>query len=173
MVGIVDLGVFTQEMLDVGDPEPTEEVFEALGFRLSELRGASLLKAFRIRFPWLLATIASGTAGVLLAGIFEATLARAIVVSVFLALVLCGGVRDRQALAGKCARGSHDRIVHHWLRRDLKLHRSFRPRDPPRAEARSQNRRRPAHARRRRRAHTAALLFARDVAAVRKLRVES
>jgi magnesium transporter len=88
VVGIVDLGVFTQEMLDVGEPEPTDEVFEALGFRLSELRGASLVKAFRVRFPWLLATIASGTAGALLAGIFEATLARAIVVSFFLALVL-------------------------------------------------------------------------------------
>ena len=88
VVGIVDLAVFTQEMLDVGEPEPSNEVFEALGFRLSELRGASPWKAFRIRFPWLLATIASGTAGALLAGIFEATLARAIVVSFFLALVL-------------------------------------------------------------------------------------
>ena len=88
VVGVVDLGVFAQEMLDVGEPEPMEEVFEALGFRLSELRGASLLKAFRVRFPWLLATIASGTAGAMLAGLFEATLARAIVVSFFLALVL-------------------------------------------------------------------------------------
>ena len=88
VVGTVDLGVFTQEMLDVGEPEPTNEVFEALGFRLSELRDASPFRAFRVRFPWLLATIGSGTAGALLAGFFEATLARAIVVSFFLALVL-------------------------------------------------------------------------------------
>ena len=88
VVGTVDLRVFTQEMLDLGEPERTDDVFEALGFRLSELRGASLLRAFRVRFPWLLATIASGTVGALLAGIFEATLARAIVVAFFLALVL-------------------------------------------------------------------------------------
>ena len=88
VVGIVDLGAFTQEMLDVGESEPTDEVFETLGFRLSELRGASPWKAFRVRFPWLLATIASGTAGALLAGMFEATLARAMIVSFFLALVL-------------------------------------------------------------------------------------
>ena len=88
VVGTVDLRVFTQEMLDLGEPERPDDVFEALGFRLSELRGASLLRAFRVRFPWLLATIASGTVGALLAGIFEATLARAIVVAFFLALVL-------------------------------------------------------------------------------------
>ncbi|MEO7318059.1 MAG: magnesium transporter, partial [Chthoniobacteraceae bacterium] len=88
VVGTVDLSVFTQEMLDLSEPDPTDDVFEALGFRLSELREASPMRAFRIRFPWLLATIASGTAGALLAGFFEATLARAIVVSFFLALVL-------------------------------------------------------------------------------------
>jgi magnesium transporter len=88
VVGTVDLGVFTQEMLDVSEPERTDDVFEALGFRLSELRGASPLRAFCIRFPWLLVTIGSGTAGALLAGIFEATLARAILVAFFLALVL-------------------------------------------------------------------------------------
>ncbi len=88
VVGTVDLSVFTQEMLDLGEPEKPDDVFEALGFRLSELRDASPFRAFRVRFPWLLATIASGTAGALLAGFFEATLARAIIVSFFLALVL-------------------------------------------------------------------------------------
>lgn len=88
VVGTIDLGVFTQEMLDLGEPERTEEVFEALGFHLSQLRGASPWRAFRVRFPWLLATIGSGTMGALLAGLFEATLERAIVVAFFLALVL-------------------------------------------------------------------------------------
>ena len=88
VIGTVDLSVFTQEMLDLGEPEKTDDVFEALGFRLSELRDASPFRAFRVRFPWLLATIASGTAGAFLAGFFEATLARAIIVSFFLALVL-------------------------------------------------------------------------------------
>jgi magnesium transporter len=52
------------------------------------VRGASPWKAFKIRFPWLLATIASGTAGAFLAGLYEETLARALVVAFFLALVL-------------------------------------------------------------------------------------
>jgi magnesium transporter len=63
-------------------------MFETLGFHITQLRGASPFKAFRLRFPWLLATVASGTTGAILAGLFEATLARAIILSFFLALVL-------------------------------------------------------------------------------------
>ncbi len=88
VLGVVDIGVFTQEVLDLGAPQEVDNVFEAIGFRVSQVRGASPWKAFKYRFPWLLATIASGTAGALLAGLFEETLARALVVAFFLALVL-------------------------------------------------------------------------------------
>jgi len=88
VVGVIDIGVFTEEVLDLGEPEKVDDVFEAIGFRLSQVRGASPWKVFSVRFPWLLATIGSGTAGALLAGLFEATLERAIVVAMFLALVL-------------------------------------------------------------------------------------
>jgi Mg/Co/Ni transporter MgtE len=59
--GMIDIGVFSEEVLDFSR-EPVDNLFEALGFRLSQLRDASPWKAFRYRFPWLLATIASGTA---------------------------------------------------------------------------------------------------------------
>ncbi len=88
VVGIIDIGFFTAEVLDLAEPDKSDDVFEAIGFRISQVRGASPWKAFQYRFPWLLATIASGTAGALLAGVFEATLARALVVTFFLALVL-------------------------------------------------------------------------------------
>ena len=88
VVGVIDIGVFTEEVLDMTEPQQVDDVFEAIGFRIEQVRGASPLKAFQYRFPWLLATIGSGTAGALLAGLFEATLARAIVISFFLALVL-------------------------------------------------------------------------------------
>lgn len=87
IVGIVDANVVTEELLDVTE-KPDDTFFESLGFHLDQVRGASPWKAFRLRFPWLLATIGSGTCAALLAGAFEATLARAIVLSFFLALVL-------------------------------------------------------------------------------------
>jgi magnesium transporter len=88
LVGVIDIGVFTEEVLDLAEPEKVNDMFETLGFHLTQMQGASPFRAFRLRFPWLLATIASGTAGAMLAGLFEATLARALIVSFFLALVL-------------------------------------------------------------------------------------
>jgi len=87
IVGVVDANVVTDELLDVTE-KPDDTFFESLGFHLEQARGASPWKAFRVRFPWLLATIASGTCGAVLAGAYEQTLARALVLSFFLAMVL-------------------------------------------------------------------------------------
>ncbi len=88
VVGVVDVGVFAAEVMESEEPQRGDELFESIGFRVSQVRGASPWRAFLYRFPWLLSTIGSGTVCALLAGAFEATLARALVVSVFLALVL-------------------------------------------------------------------------------------
>lgn len=65
------------------------EIFELLGFHLAQVReGTSPWRVFRFRFPWLLATIASGTLCALLSGLFETTLARSIVIAFFLTMVL-------------------------------------------------------------------------------------
>lgn len=66
-------------------------LFELIGFRISEVREGSALEVFRIRFPWLLTTIASGTMCALLAGAFETTLAQSLLLAFFLALVLALG----------------------------------------------------------------------------------
>jgi magnesium transporter len=63
-------------------------VFEVLGFHLEQIRGASAWRVFRFRFPWLLVTVAAGTICAVLAGAFEATLARSLVVAFFLTMVL-------------------------------------------------------------------------------------
>lgn len=88
MVGVVDVSVFADEMVDMSSGERADEIFEALGFRMSQMRDASPWKAFRVRFPWLLATIGSGTLCALLASAFEMTLAKSIVLAFFLTLVL-------------------------------------------------------------------------------------
>ncbi|MEZ0258682.1 MAG: magnesium transporter [Chthoniobacter sp.] len=88
VVGVIDITLFTEEVMDLTEPEKVNDMFETLGFHITQMRGASALKAFRIRFPWLLATVGSGTVGAFLAGMFEATLERAIIISFFLALVL-------------------------------------------------------------------------------------
>jgi magnesium transporter len=91
IIGVVDVGLFTQEVLDIGEREQTDEVFEALGFRISQVRAATPWRAFRLRFPWLLATIGSGTVCALLASAFELTIARSLVLAFFITLVLALG----------------------------------------------------------------------------------
>ena len=91
VIGVVDIGLFTAEMLEERDENiaaQADEIFEALGFRLSHLRGASAWRVFRHRFPWLLATIFGGTMCAMLAGAFEATIASSVVIAFFLTMVL-------------------------------------------------------------------------------------
>ena len=93
VVGMVDVNLFTEEMMGT-EPEPArtgprgDDLFEALGFHLAEVRDASPWRAFRYRFPWLLATVASGTLCAVLVGFFETTLARSLVLAFFLTMVL-------------------------------------------------------------------------------------
>lgn len=88
VIGVVDIGLFTQEVLDSAEPEQLNDVFETIGFHISEVRDASPLRAFRYRFPWLTATLASGTVCALMAGRFEITLAQSLILAFFLTLVL-------------------------------------------------------------------------------------
>src|SRR5437764_6364622 len=96
VVGIIDANLFAQEVLEAGESEDQyrapvpigPEFFEALGFRLEQIRGASPWRSFRFRFPWLLVTVTGGTLSAILAGFFEATLARSLVLAFFLTMVL-------------------------------------------------------------------------------------
>src|SRR5262245_43953116 len=67
VIGVVDINLFTEEVFDLATREEGDDVFEALGFRVSQVRAASPWQAFRFRFPWLLSTIASGIVCALLA----------------------------------------------------------------------------------------------------------
>jgi magnesium transporter len=88
IVGIVDVGLLSQEAFDLAEREQTDALFESIGFRVSQVRDASPMRGFRFRFPWLLATIGSGSICALLASAYEVTLAKSIVLAFFLTMVL-------------------------------------------------------------------------------------
>jgi len=96
VIGIIDANLFAEEILEAGESEDRHRsaapvsagFFEALGFRIEEIRGASPWRVFRFRFPWLLVTVAGGTVSAILAGFFEATLTRSLVLAFFLTMVL-------------------------------------------------------------------------------------
>src|SRR5881409_1526312 len=96
VVGVIDANLFAEEILEAGESEDRHrsaapvgpEFFEALGFRIEQIRGASPWRVFRFRFPWLLVTVTGGTLSAILARFFEATLARSLVLAFFLTMVL-------------------------------------------------------------------------------------
>lgn len=88
IVGVVDVKLFAGEVFDLAEREHLDEIFESIGFHVSQVRDASPLKAFRFRIPWLLATIASGTISAMLSSTFEITIAKSLILAFFLTLVL-------------------------------------------------------------------------------------
>src|SRR5205085_7653152 len=94
VVGLIDVSLFAEEILWEREEQARpampvrDDIFETLGFHLEQIRGASSWRVFRFRFPWLLVTVAAGTVCAVLAGAFEATLARSLVVAFFLTMVL-------------------------------------------------------------------------------------
>jgi len=91
VVGIVEAGLLTDEMALADDDTDVrskyDAVFESIGLHLSQLKEATPGQALRFRFPWLLATLGSGTVAALLGKIYEATLARSLILVFFLSLV--------------------------------------------------------------------------------------
>src|SRR5213075_2581075 len=98
VVGVIDANLFAEEILEAGESEDRSrssgsgvvgpEFFEALGFHLEQIRGASPWRIFRVRFPWLLVTVTGGTLSAILAGFFEPTLSRSLIIAFFLTMVL-------------------------------------------------------------------------------------
>jgi magnesium transporter len=88
MRGVIDIGFFTEETIDLAERQQIEDIFQLIGFGIEQLRGRSAFGVFRYRFPWLLATVASGTVCAMLAGFYEVTLAQALILAFFLTLVL-------------------------------------------------------------------------------------
>ncbi|HME87844.1 MAG TPA: magnesium transporter [Chthoniobacterales bacterium] len=94
VVGLIEVSLFAEEMLGEREEQARpaaparDDIFEVLGFHLEQIRGVSPWRGFRFRFPWLLVTVTGGTFCAVLAGAFEATLARSLVVAFFLTMVL-------------------------------------------------------------------------------------
>ena len=88
IVGVVDVTMFSDISFEFNSRSQVDEVFESIGFRIAQVKDASVFRVFRYRFPWLTATIAAGTICAILASMFEVTLAQSIVLAFFMTLVL-------------------------------------------------------------------------------------
>ena len=63
LAGVINVGMFsqfTEDAMGLNERAHVEEMFERIGFHVAEVQGASPLKAFRLRMPWLAATLGGG-----------------------------------------------------------------------------------------------------------------
>ncbi len=88
LVGVIDVELFADEMLNISEKRRHDEIFDVIGFRVSQEQGMGAFTSFRIRFPWLFATIISGFACAILVSVYESTLQKSIALAFFLTLTL-------------------------------------------------------------------------------------
>lgn len=86
--GVIDVSLFADEIIDISEKRRHDEIFDVIGFRLSSEQGLGSFNSFRLRFPWLFATIVCGFVCALLVSFYEATLERSIALAFFLTLAL-------------------------------------------------------------------------------------
>jgi magnesium transporter len=119
-LGIIDVGIFTDEVLKIGQGGNSDQLFQSIGVHVQELRHASPWRAFAMRFPWLTVTMLGGGFCALMAEAFAATLRERVVLSVFLALVLgLSEAVSSQSLALTSQSLPAVRIRWRWLRTRL------------------------------------------------------
>jgi magnesium transporter len=88
ILGIIDVNIFTEEIIDTSERKQINDVFETIGFRINEIKNASPIKAFRLRFPWLITTIISGIICAFIAGMYAVTLEQSVLIAFFLTMIL-------------------------------------------------------------------------------------
>ena len=88
ILGIVDVELYTDELIDLDRTERHNDLFQLIGVHLAEAQQSSSVVAFRRRFPWLLANVAGGIVAAFLSGIFQAELEKAVALAIFIPLVL-------------------------------------------------------------------------------------
>ena len=121
LAGVVNVSLFTEEVFDLSERERMDDVFQRIGFRVAEVQNASPARAFRLRFPWLTATLAGGICCALLASRYETTLATSLIIAFFLTLVLGLGESVAAQSVSVTVQALHGRMPDRaWLARALR-----------------------------------------------------
>lgn len=119
--GVIDVSLFADELLDISEKRRHDEIFDVIGFHLSREQGLGAFNSFRIRFPWLFATIISGFACALLVSFYETTLEKSIALAFFLTLALgLGESVGVQTMTAAIHSLRHGRFNWSWFRTEFK-----------------------------------------------------
>jgi magnesium transporter len=86
VLGVVDLGMFTDDVSDVAARQSAEDIFQLIGAHATRSVGA--WRGFADRFPWLLCNVAGGLIAAAIASWYESLLDAVIILALFMPVVL-------------------------------------------------------------------------------------
>lgn len=87
-LGVVDIELYTDELVDFTTRAGHDDAFGLLGFHMAEARRGTPWHAFVVRFPWLVCNIVGGILAAILTGLFQGTLDKHLVLALFVPAVL-------------------------------------------------------------------------------------
>lgn len=88
LVGIIDVGVYIEESVDVAQAKQRLQVFQMLGVIIEEGRPFGTWHTYKTRMPWILCTILGGLSCAAISRFFEHVLQEVIILAMFIPLVL-------------------------------------------------------------------------------------
>jgi magnesium transporter len=88
LLGVIDVGLFTDEMLTFGEQRSSEHLFQLIGVQMESLRPNSPLSGFRRRFPWILCNVVGGLCCAFITARYEQFLGDQIILALFIPIVL-------------------------------------------------------------------------------------
>jgi magnesium transporter len=88
LLGVVDVELYTDELGQLTEAGNRDDLFQAIGVRLTQARHDSPVSAFRSRFPWLGCNLAAGILAAFLAGVYQDELSRVVALAFFIPVVL-------------------------------------------------------------------------------------
>lgn len=88
LLGVIDVELYADEISDLARREEAEDLFQLIGVRLQQVKGASLYDSLAGRFPWLMCNVAGGLACAVLGGLYDTLLQKVVALALFVPVVL-------------------------------------------------------------------------------------
>jgi magnesium transporter len=117
IIGIVDINLFTDEVVSLAQQRQVNNVFQLIGVHISLGKPVSSWADFRGRFPWLSCNIISGIICAFIASRYELLISEVIVLAMFITVVL--------ALAESVSIQSMTLTLQVFLQQQVSWHRIF------------------------------------------------
>ncbi len=87
-LGVIDVDLYLDESVDVGNARLRKDIFQLIGMTVEEGKGFNVLKNYMNRMPWITCNLFGGIACAIISNYFELVLSKVILLAMFIPLLL-------------------------------------------------------------------------------------